>query len=1320
MQTLFENVLRASLYGSVIIACLLLLRPLLKKLPKKYLCLLWLLAFLRLLMPFEIQFNLSLQPDMETLTRQEITIQPTPQTLPEPVPAVPEDAAMPEDVEASYADAFTPPESIPEGLESYYPPVVEETEPVVINWNAIGFAVWAAVACGLVVYSIVSLLRLRKNVREAVRCRDGAWECAGLETAFILGWLRPRVYLPMGLSGDTRHHILRHEKAHLSRKDHWLKLLGFLALAVHWFNPLVWVAWVLLCRDMELACDEQVVKDMGLSERKDYSAALLRCSTRKEHYLACPVAFGEVSVRQRILSVLNYRRPRFWISLAGIVTILFVAVFFMTSPAEEEPDLSFLNYKNAVSLAAEQKKVMAIYCVEGSICPGEVYGDDLAKLLDSAQWRQRKTEPRDQSSPGSIEFILEEDHRITLFDRKFARVNFGEEVRYYRIPGEDYEAAVRLLTDPVERELTEEEILIERCQSAMEAIMYADAYHIKESADLAHTPALQSYYEAEYWKSYDNRMSRWYPDDDISTAWRMEWNGKTYKKQEEDNPYDWREEEFIELDESRLRPWFHFVDWNRDSFTVEHHEVSGDTEEITLHHTERDFYQHEYTMTFLLDKNGKLLRIDRNWVKYQGKECAGIYTTEFVSFDPEEVAGNLEQVVESYADVFAAAPQAAWPGYDGTMAGYEYFYTSEREKKWEEDILYLAEAMLTRHPLLHDGNSYIYSGIGYEEVAYSDVLFDPELRQTFLDGINQLIPQLGWMSDERIPFEINRVMALVGDENTVLACDPRGVGLPLSLEPIWNGDQVSYHIVRIPQEHENLIFGEVTAINGISMEEITNCMRCYVAYSNEDWVVRWLTGMDTYSYVTTRGALEAAGVVSANAVNAEITVRTETGTRKVSLPFLTYEEQTRLSRVYRHLYGTDLLPYRYLDEKNVWCETLENAVYLQIVELPSDPKELEQELNKAVRALQEAETPAKLIIDLRLAGGGNDMVSRFQSFADRVNDLQTDGVYLLIDSLSRYHGTVTAYRLKHWIEGAVLVGTSTGDRLNHFVFSTSDSLPNSGISFGVKEKYAYLDASLGNGVLQPDVLVQQTLEDYKQGIDTVLQYVLSADVAPAASTEDDRTKILEQSELLQRCYDALAWHQVQSSRHTRLHVFYTGRSEEEAELTAEYWQTPTGKLRKLSIEGREDGWLAEQKDTIYCLGIQPYYPGDVTDYTQWVEAVNTEENVMTTWLEEYKWDFSQIEFLRSQQQGDRTVITFRVNEPLADNQGGAAEYHDVTFCLSKDNHLLWMMDNYAILGTQDGDATGYIVSAEIQVLTYDEKLVGKRLQETLEEIRFPY
>ncbi|MGM9660397.1 MAG: M56 family metallopeptidase, partial [Faecousia sp.] len=151
------------------------------------------------------------------------------------------------------------------------------------------------------------------------------------------GFIRPKIYIPMGLSPTVRKHILAHERTHLEKGDHWFKMIGFLALALHWFNPLVWIAYVLLCKDIELACDERVVQFMELEERKSYSAALLSCSTKQAHFAACPVAFGEVSVKERIKTVLNYRRPSFWISLLGVVAILFVAVCLLTNPAKE-PD----------------------------------------------------------------------------------------------------------------------------------------------------------------------------------------------------------------------------------------------------------------------------------------------------------------------------------------------------------------------------------------------------------------------------------------------------------------------------------------------------------------------------------------------------------------------------------------------------------------------------------------------------------------------------------------------------------------------------------------------------------------------------------------------------------------------------------------------------------------------------------------------------------------------------------------------------------------------------------------------------------------------
>ena len=271
MAQFLNNLLTASIHGSIVILAVILLRLILRKTPKKYICLLWLLAGIRLLMPIEIRSDLSLQPEF---------------TLP--------------------------------GWNI----------PALLPW------VWGIVAICFGIYSLVSYMKLRSKVQEAVRIRGG-WECDKIDTAFILGFIKPRIYIPMGMTRQARKHILEHERTHLDKGDHWIKMIGFLALALHWFNPLVWIAYILLCKDIEMACDERVVQFMELDERKSYSAALLSCSSRQMHFSANPVAFGEVSVKQRILSVLNYKKPSFWISLLGVAAFFFVAICLVTSPAKE-------------------------------------------------------------------------------------------------------------------------------------------------------------------------------------------------------------------------------------------------------------------------------------------------------------------------------------------------------------------------------------------------------------------------------------------------------------------------------------------------------------------------------------------------------------------------------------------------------------------------------------------------------------------------------------------------------------------------------------------------------------------------------------------------------------------------------------------------------------------------------------------------------------------------------------------------------------------------------------------------------------------------
>lgn len=455
MSELFRNVLNASFQGGVVIAVVLLARLVLKKAPKKYVCLLWVLVGLRLLCPVTFESSLSLQPQDQFVTQAEWSELQALGTVTldreEETPLVQEE---------------------PVHISAYIPPAdAEATQSRRIHWAELLPCVWLAGAGILAVYSIASYGLLRRRVREAVKLTEGVWECAGIDTAFILGYLRPEIYIPAGLSEENRQFILEHERVHLKRGDHWMKLIGFAALAVHWFNPLVWAAYILMCRDIEMACDESVVKNMALEERKAYSAALLSCSVNHRSIAACPVAFGEVSVKQRILGVLNYRKKSFWFTLIAVASVIFVAVCFLTSPAAGEPDLSFLNYKNAVPLVAEQDVLVAIHYIgkeeESSIGIGMAEGEALARYLDSAKWTEKWFQPSDRSSPGSVTFNITNAYRITVYDRRFAAVEFDGEVRYYRIGKDDYANAVDMVL-PADQERLEREFDISLGIATME------------------------------------------------------------------------------------------------------------------------------------------------------------------------------------------------------------------------------------------------------------------------------------------------------------------------------------------------------------------------------------------------------------------------------------------------------------------------------------------------------------------------------------------------------------------------------------------------------------------------------------------------------------------------------------------------------------------------------------------------------------------------------------------------------------------------------------------------------------------------------------
>ncbi|MBQ6164410.1 MAG: hypothetical protein IJK23_08055 [Clostridia bacterium] len=305
-----------SVTASWLILAVLLLRFVFKKAPKWLRVALWGVVGLRLLLPFSLQSRVSLVPSTDTVYNpvRSSAVNPTPNVA----------------FHSGFAAVDEPVNTV---LWNYYSQesVFMESNFRDILWRTLLF-LWFAGIAAMLIWALVSFLKLRRQVRASVREEKNVYLCDEIRSPFILGVFRPRIYLPSGLAGRQKELILSHEKAHLKRLDHIWKPLGFLLLSVYWFNPFLWLAYILLCRDIELACDERVTKELSEQERADYSQALLDCAHKRRAVSACPVAFGEVGVKQRVKSVLNYKKPAFWIVLAAVIASVVCAVCFLTDP----------------------------------------------------------------------------------------------------------------------------------------------------------------------------------------------------------------------------------------------------------------------------------------------------------------------------------------------------------------------------------------------------------------------------------------------------------------------------------------------------------------------------------------------------------------------------------------------------------------------------------------------------------------------------------------------------------------------------------------------------------------------------------------------------------------------------------------------------------------------------------------------------------------------------------------------------------------------------------------------------------------------------
>lgn len=315
MGDLFLKTLNMSIAASWLILAVALLRFALKKAPKWIAVLLWGIVALRLAVPFSFESALSLIPSAETFNAHNIQYE-TP-TISSGIPAI--------------NNAVNPVLG-----ETFAPNPAGSVNPL-YGWTLVVSIIWFIGIAAMLLYAVISYSRVRRIVAERIPYEGNIFLCDHVKSPFILGLARPKIYLPSNMDTTSMEPVIAHEKAHLARRDHWWKPLGFLILAVHWFNPLCWVAYVLLCRDIELACDEKVIRQMDLDGKKHYSTALLECSTGRRLVTICPLAFGEVGVKERVKNVLNYKKPAFWLMVVAVVACAVVTVCFATNPKQDFP-----------------------------------------------------------------------------------------------------------------------------------------------------------------------------------------------------------------------------------------------------------------------------------------------------------------------------------------------------------------------------------------------------------------------------------------------------------------------------------------------------------------------------------------------------------------------------------------------------------------------------------------------------------------------------------------------------------------------------------------------------------------------------------------------------------------------------------------------------------------------------------------------------------------------------------------------------------------------------------------------------------------------
>lgn len=368
MSDVIIDLFNISIMASWLIFIIILLRLTFIAMPKKILRYLWLVVGLRLMLPFSLETSLSLIPSSKTIL-------------------APNDSILMIHTGFGMID-----DNVNLILENNVASQIDIVSIFHLFIN-IAFIVWIIGLSIILIYGFISYRRVHKLIEVSVNHHDNVYICDDIDTPFIFGYLEPKIYLPSNIDENQMNYILEHEKIHIEHKDHIWKPLGYLLLSIYWFNPLIWIAYILLCRDIESACDERVIEKIGEQSKSEYSETLLYCSTNKKILFACPVAFGEVRVKERIQDILNYCQPKIWVKRVSLLICIVLSVGFLTNPFSLEnvviPDYESSMYTNEEIEAGIKTVYRTIkYNFIGCTPVRIEYGGD-GKSIIYNEWAQR-------------------------------------------------------------------------------------------------------------------------------------------------------------------------------------------------------------------------------------------------------------------------------------------------------------------------------------------------------------------------------------------------------------------------------------------------------------------------------------------------------------------------------------------------------------------------------------------------------------------------------------------------------------------------------------------------------------------------------------------------------------------------------------------------------------------------------------------------------------------------------------------------------------------------------------------------------------------